>query len=154
MSVAKSYQKYPLIDEPYEHDKRQYILIKIPCCTRKNCSRCHGEGSYAKEVRWYQDPIEFDPRKGFGFCEAGYITLIAGPDDILENHFRNIAPRQARYNLLFQWYIPSWLEKPQLPSDCRYVKLTWEQISRDNKLFDDSIIREIVRSVKEDRLWN
>ena len=31
MSVAKSYEKYEIVDDPYEHDKRLYVRIKYPC---------------------------------------------------------------------------------------------------------------------------
>lgn len=154
MSVAKSYQKYSTVGSPYEHDKRQYILIEIPCCFRKNCKKCGGSGNYKKEVRWYQDPVEFNPRQGFGFGEAGYITLIDGPQAVLENHFRNIAPRQARYNLLFQWFVPSWLEKPILPKNCHFIELPWEYISKDNKIFEDKLILDVVKTLKEEFQWN
>ena len=147
MSVAKSYEKYEIIGEPYEHDKRQYVKIKYPCCRKSSCSKCSGEGYYLKEVRWYDEPIIFDGRKGFGFFEAGYITLIDGPEDILEYHFRNIAPRQARYNLLFHWYIPSSLELPVLPQNCRFIRLNWEQISENDKIYDYDKVSRIVKSL-------
>ena len=53
MSVAKSYEKYELLDEPYKKDGRPYVHIQYPCCKRKSCTKCGGTGSYAKEVRWY-----------------------------------------------------------------------------------------------------
>lgn len=65
MSVAKSYEKYPIVGDPYEHDKRQYVKIKYPCCRKSSCSKCGGEGFYLKEVRWYDDPIVFNARNGF-----------------------------------------------------------------------------------------
>ena len=92
MSVAKSYEKYPIVGDPYEHDKRQYVKIKYPCCRKSSCSKCGGEGFYLKEVRWHDDPIVFDARMGFGFFEAGYITLIYGPEETLDHYFKEVKP--------------------------------------------------------------
>lgn len=146
MSVAKSYEKYEIFGEPYEHDKRQYVKIKYPCCRKSSCSKCCGEGFYLKEVRWHDDPIVFDARKGFGFFDAGYITLIDGPEDVLEHYFKEIKPRQARYNLLFHWFIPSSLPLPELPNGCSFKQLNWEQISENNKIFDYEEVTKIVQS--------
>lgn len=144
MSVAKSYEKYDIVSEPYEHDKRQYVKIKYPCCRKSSCSKCGGEGYYLKEVRWYDEPIVFNARNGFGFCEAGYITLIKGDDTVLENYFTTIAPRQARYNLIFKWFIPSWLPLPELPMGAHFERLEWSTISSNDKIFDYDTVRDII----------
>lgn len=145
MSVAKSYEKYPIVGDPYEHDKRQYVKIKYPCCRKSSCSKCGGEGFYLKEVRWHDDPIVFDARKGFGFYDAGYITLIDGPEETLDHYFKEVKPRQARYNLLFNWYIPSSLALPELPNGCSYKQLNWKQISENNNIYDYDKVRRIVK---------
>lgn len=146
MSVAKSYEKYPIVGDPYEHDKRQYVKIKYPCCRKSSCSKCGGEGFYLKEVRWHDDPIVFDAKVGFGFFEAGYITLIYGPEETLDYYFKEVKPRQARYNLLFNWYIPSSLTLPELPNGCSYKQLNWEQISENDKIYDYDKVKQIVKS--------
>lgn len=147
MSVAESYKKYEIIGAPYEHDKRQYVKIKYNCCNKSSCSKCEGKGYYLKKVRWYDEPLVFDARKGFGFYEQGYITLVNGPEDILENHFRNILPGQARYNLLFNWHFSSDSILPPLPPNCKFEKLTWEQISENNQIYDYDTIKQIVNTL-------
>lgn len=146
MSVAKSYEKYSYLGDPYEHDKRQYIKIKYPCCKKAACTKCHGEGYYPKEVRWYDEPFIIDHRHAFGFRQPGYITLLLGPQDILEYHFREVAPRQARYNTIFQWFIPSYLPIPELPKGISTKVLKWEDISTNGVIHNYDDIRALVQS--------
>lgn len=149
MSVAKSYEKYEIVGDPYEHDKRQYVKIKYTCCRKSSCSKCGGQGYYLKEVRWYDDGksfiTDFDARQAFGFGDVGYITLLKGPQTVLETFFREVAPRQARYNLLFLWYLPSYLPVPaNLPPSIELVRLNWDEISVSNKIGDYDLIKEYV----------
>ena len=145
MSVAKSYEKYEIIGKPYEHDKRQYVKIKYPCCRKSFCSKCGGGGYYLKEVRWYDEPIIFDGHKGFGFFEAGYITLFKGNSSEIEEFCKEYLLRKARYNLLFSWYLPSSYTIPDnLPSSIIPIKLTWDEITFNNQLKDYDTIRNYV----------
>lgn len=153
MSVAKSYEKYEIVGDPYEHDKRLYVQIKYPCCRKSSCSKCGGQGYYLKEVRWYDDgksliAASFDGRAAFGFGEEGYITLLKGSQKVLETFFQEVAPRQARYNLLFFWYIPSHLPIPSnLPQGIEPIRLDWEEISVNNKIGDYDQIKEYVGDI-------
>ena len=146
MSVAKSYEKYDFIGETYERDNKEYVKIKYPCCHRTACQKCGGQGFYPKEVRWYPEPFIIDHRHAFGFREAGYITLLLGPQDILEYHFREVAPRQARYNTIFQWFIPSYLDMPYLPDGITTRRLEWSEISTNDKIYEYDTIRALVAS--------
>lgn len=153
MSVAKSYENYEIVDDPYEHDKRLYVRIKYPCCRKSSCKKCSGNGYYLKEVRWYDDgktllKTSFDGRKAFGFGEAGYITLLKGSQTTLDRFFKEEAPRQARYNLLFLWYIPSYLPIPNnLPNGVETIRLNWDEISVNDQIGDYEIIKEYVGSL-------
>lgn len=68
MAVAKSYEKYPIVKEPFKSEGKMYVTIQAPC------SRCGGSGSYSynqidgslcygcmgkkyklMNVRWYSD---------------------------------------------------------------------------------------------------
>ena len=148
MSVAKSYEKYPIVGDPYEHDKRQYVKIKYPCCRKSSCSKCGGEGFYLKEVRWHDDPIVFDAYQGFGFAGSGEINLIGGDENLANKYFSDEAPRAARYNLLFKWFIPSWLEKPRLPEGLYFVPLKWEDISENGKILNYDQVTLIANSTR------
>ena len=46
MSVAKSYEKYELLDEPYKKDGRPYVHIQYPCCKRKSCAKWNQKCSW------------------------------------------------------------------------------------------------------------
>jgi hypothetical protein len=147
MSVAKSYEKYHIVGDPYEHDKRQYVKIEYPCCRKSSCSKCGGQGFYLKEVRWYDEPIVFNGRVGFGFYEEGFISLVTGPKEVLDTYFHTIAPRTAWYNTIFQWFVPSTYPLPSLPEGCGYQRLNWEDISENNQLYDYKKIIEIVTTL-------
>ncbi len=76
MPVAKTYQSFEQVGEPFSENGRFYVLVKAP----------KGE----KKVRWYSDAeyrrmypdavkendlMDFDARHAFGFREGGYITI-------------------------------------------------------------------------------
>lgn len=145
MSVAKSYEKYTIVGEPYEHDKRLYVLIDYPCCRKASCSKCGGAGHYNKEVRWYGEvpTPSFNGRQGFGFYEEGYIYLLKGNSEVLEDYFSHEGRGKGWYNTLFFWYIPSSLPIPEdLPENIEPIKLKWEEIA--NLMDDYNKIRKLV----------
>ena len=68
MAVAKSYENYKFIGEPYERDGKMYVIVKGNCkrCDGSGhysmnasgdttCYRCGGSGIEKMEVRWYTD---------------------------------------------------------------------------------------------------
>lgn len=146
MSVAKSYEGMKVLTEPYEHDKKLYVKIAYPCCSKAKCKKCGGQGFYEKEVRWY-GAAPFNARYAFGFREDGYITLLLNTHSVLDDWFRNVKPGEGRYNLLFQWYIPSYLPMPELPPNTKTVRLTWEQISENGSIVDYETVKTIVRRI-------
>ena len=153
MSVAKSYEKYEVYGEPYEHNKRQYVKIKYTCCRKSSCSKCGGQGFYLKEVRWYEEPITFNARQGFGFFEKGYITIFKGPREILDEYFKSNMVGKIRYNLIFLWHLPSSYEVPDdLPKEIKSVQLKWEQISTNNITNDYDEIKTLVGGLLNEAL--
>ena len=146
MSVAKSYEKYEYFGDIYERDGKEYIKIKYPCCSKISCAKCGGQGFYPKEVRWYYERFIIDHRHAFGFGPEGYIILLLGSHDILDYHFRQVAPRQARYNTIFQWFVPSTIDMPALPAGITTRRLAWTEISTDDKIHDYDIIRALISS--------
>jgi hypothetical protein len=148
MSVAKSYEKYPLHGDPYEQNKRMYIKIEYPCCRKASCSKCGGQGYYLKEVRWYEEPMVFNARQGFGFYEAGFITIFRGSTEEIDTYVRDNLIGRARYNTIFGWHLPSSYEVPtNLPPTIEPKKLMWEQVSTNNKINDYDDIRKLVLSI-------
>ena len=149
MSVAKSYEKYPIVGEPYEHDKRQYVKIQYPCCKKSTCAKCGGAGHYLKEVRWYETETiadRFDARRAFLFGEQGFITIFKGDKDIIEKFFLDELPRYyGRFNTLFGWFIGSETAIPtSLPANIIPIRLKWEEISTNNVINNYDDIRAYV----------
>lgn len=150
MSVAKSYEKYPIVGDPYEHDKRQYVRIQYPCCKKSVCAKCGGIGHYLKEVRWYETETitdRFDARRAFLFGEQGFITIFKGDKAIIEKFFLDELPRYyGRFNTIFGWFIGSDTPIPSnLPSEITPVRLTWEEVSdSQNKIINYDLIRELI----------
>ena len=158
MSVAKSYEKYELLDEPYKKDGRPYVHIQYPCCKRKSCTKCGGTGGYAKEVRWYGEVKNsstttngFNARAAFLFGEKGFITIFKGNAEDIENYFLNALPKHyGRFNTLFGWFIGAETAIPtSLPTNIIPVCLKWEEVSTNNVInnYDDmeTIARDVVR---------
>lgn len=68
MAVAKSYEGYKIMGEPYSRDGKMYVIVQSACkrCGGSGhysmnasgdttCYRCHGIGKENLEVRWYTD---------------------------------------------------------------------------------------------------
>lgn len=155
MSVAQSYQKYEIFGDPYEHDKRQYVKIKYPCCRKLSCQKCGGQGFYLKEVRWYDEPVIFNARQGFGFFEKGYITLFKGPEAAVEEYCKANLLGKVRYNTLFFWHLPSTYEIPiNLPSNISTIQLNFNEIASKETIGDYDMIRDYVSDLLSDSQSN
>jgi hypothetical protein len=116
------------------------------------CLACRGSGKESMEVRWYTDSqrasmdkaaekrkaaaaikqeerrIKFAARNGFGFGEAGYITLIWGDNETINEWRRELPEHTVWYNELFGWFIPSGREPENIPDTLKSFKLGWECI--------------------------
>lgn len=151
MAVAKSYEKYPFVGDPFQEKGKMYVTIHTP------------KGD--KKVRWYTDAerlrmdleaekkekakeeakndiMDFNGRFAFGFGDAGFITIYKGDEDIIkqwadENH------ACTRYNLTFGYYTPSHLQPVNLPSDITPVTLKWEEVQdHDDRMKPHETVKE------------
>lgn len=149
MPVAKSYQKYSTIGEPYSDKNRMYIKIDYK-----------GE---EKVVRWYSDkeylkmyPKEtvsvavpanseyYRPQKDVLGFEKGYITIFTGINENNENWFRE---SPARYTRMWGWFFPSSKEVPEiLPVGVTPIELRWEDITSSDQttLLSEEKIKSVV----------
>lgn len=147
MSVAKSYEKCEILRGPYEKNKRFYVEVAYKCCSKKTCQKCGGTGFYPKEVRWYNDKIVCDVKGAFGFRnENERIFLCCGDEDFLSKYFREMAPRTARYNLLFDWFVDK--DIPSFPKEIILLPLSWSEISNNDTILPYDKVREIVLKKK------
>lgn len=143
MAVAKSYQSLEIIGEPYEVSKRKYVLVRT------------NDGK-EKQVRWYTDaeyaklypgepviaikPV-IDYKHILGF-DKGYITIFKGVDNDWFNR------SNARYAIYWGWYVVSTEEiQNDMPPILQPIKLTWEEISKDNKLLPSGEIQAYVNKM-------
>ena len=147
MSVAKSYEKCEILRGPYEKNKRFYVEVAYKCCSKKTCQKCGGTGFYPKEVRWYNDKIVCDVKGAFGFRnEKEQIFLCCGDEEFLSKYFLEVAPRTARYNLLFDWFVDK--DIPSLPKEITLLPLSWNEISNNDTILPYDKVREIVLKKK------
>lgn len=156
MAVAKSFQNFEIVKEPFEENGRMYVEVRNP------------KTSNIRKVRWYEEetrPAAEDKvvvksmRKALGF-ENGYITIFKGDT---YSHLEYFQLSIARYCNRWGWYICSTDEIPtDIPEGVIPVRLNWEDVgvgeflktdheiklAVDNLLFDPSP-SEFVGSVGE-----
>ena len=129
------------------------------------CYRCHGIGKENMEVRWYTDKqrealdraaekrqaaakvkveerrVKFAARNAFGFGEAGFITLIWGDNDTIQNWRAELPMHTVLYNNVFGWYIPSEKTTESIPKEISSKQLNWTEV-RDEKDPEDLTMKE------------
>lgn len=125
--VARTYEKYEIIGEPFTKNKRKYVIVKTP----------KGE----KEVRWYSEKEYYnmypdaervkntcDYRKVLGFGDAGYITIYNGCNSFDDEWWFKQEPA-CRYHKIWGWYTPSDEKVPtELPEGITTQKLYWTNV--------------------------
>ena len=145
MAVAKSYKDLPICGEPYEKNKRMYVVVE--------CKNGH-----RKEVRWYTD-AEYakmypeDETAGYkklrsrkdvlGFKE-GYITIFKGNTALFKEWFKE---HGAVYRTFWGWSISSEIELPQvIPAGLEPKRLLWEDVAYvdEDELKTQSVIDDAV----------
>lgn len=145
MSVAPSFQKYPTFGEPYEKNKRKYIVIVYP-------------DGHHREVRWYDTEPAAAPSKVskpkkvrstkevLGFSK-GYITIFKGDTYPVLEWFQQSV---ARYHNFWGWYIVSEDEVPEIiPAGVTPIQLKWEDVAfaDEDQLRPESQIKEHIDSL-------
>lgn len=151
MPVAKTYQKYPIVCEPFIDKGRQYVNI-------------NKDGSL-KTVRWYSEkeyasmyktskksvtPSVAAPEKPIvkdvlGF-KNGYITIFKTGKNNYDDYF---TLTNARFATLWKWYIISTEELPDdLPDDVAPVRLEWNMVgNEDGTLKAEKDVKSAVESL-------
>lgn len=155
MPVAKTYQKYEIVCEPFIDNGRAYINIK--------------KDGVLKTVRWYTDKEYATmyklPKSGGASLETalskptapivkdilgfknGFITLITGPTEKWEDYL-NMS--NARYSRVWGWYIISTETVPSnLPDDLSTITLSWSLVgNEDGTLLPEDKVVELVETLK------
>lgn len=145
MPVAKSYQNYKIINEPYKKNGRNYVQVET--------------NNGVKEVRWYsdaeykklypgatidhsKDPFYKSQREVLGF-KNGYITIFKG------NTYENkdwLKAHGCVYRKWWGWSLSSedTIEE-EYPEGISPVILPWSVVGKDNEVLqaDDTVIAAV-----------
>lgn len=139
MKVAKNYEKYDTVGEPYQAHGYWYTKINL--------------NGQLTEVRLYNDQ-EYEkmypsnlvkPYDALGFGPGGFITLLTGNTKPLSAWLRSI---DAKYHKIFGWYIPCAAELPDpLAAGITPSRLDWSQVSSGQRLKPDQELDEIINTL-------
>ena len=136
------------------------------------CFQCRGSGVQVMDVRWYTDGqrasmdkaaekraaakaekneerrIKFAARNAFGFGEEGFITIIWGEYDRIQEWRDTLPMYSVLYNNTFGWYIPAKNEL-KIPEDINSMRLDWNEVkdetdSENLAMKDHSIVTQYI----------
>ena len=148
MPVAKTYQSYETLGEPFQENKRWYVNITTTKGIKK--VRWYSDAEYARmypDDNPAKDLMDFNARHAFGFDEKGYITIYKGDPELIkrwvENDHTNIW-----YNLTFQYYTPSKFPTPKVLNGIEPIQLKWEDVmDHDDRMRPHEEITKMVNSL-------
>ena len=154
MPVAKSYQKFEIIGEPYDNKGKMYVKIKYK--EAEKVVRWYSDQEYNKlypEITKTSTSIGIDktskyyrPQKDVLGFEKGYIYILRGVNDDNEEFVR---ASKARYTRWWGWYWPSCEKLPPIyPHGIEFIKLDWDKVSPDGeRLLPEGQVERAVSSV-------
>lgn len=140
------------------------------------CFQCRGSGVQVMDVRWYTEGqrasmdkaaekraaakaekvearrVKFAARNAFGFGELGYITLVQGDNDKIQDWRTELPEHTVWYNELFGWFIPAGREPATIPDEIYLHVLKWEQVhdeedKEDLQIRDKEEVRKLVHTM-------
>lgn len=141
--VAKSYQGWATYGEPFEENKKMYVVVVTPKGAHKKV-RFYSEAEYAKmypeeevkpkRIRSVKDVLGFS---------KGYITIFKGDTYPLLEWFQQ---SPCRFHNFWGWYLVSEEEEPQWPAGVTPVKLKWEDVAivEEDCLKSEALVRQAV----------
>ncbi len=141
MAVAKSFQNYIFLGEPFEKSGRMYVEVQNP------------KTLTVRTVRWYPEAENEDRiimrsmRTALGF-ENGFITIFKGDT---YPHLEYFQLSCARYCTRWGWYIISTDEVPNdLPEGITPIRLDWNLVGEGENLKSEEVIKTAVESLLYD----
>lgn len=137
--VAKSYQNYPLVGEPYLVNGRMYVKVNT--------------GKTVRQVRWYTEneyrsmygesatqEAKKSQKEVLGFAE-GYIIIFKGETF---DHKEELREAGATYTRLWGWSIAGGKEVPEI-NGLEPVRLDWSLVGgEDGKCYNEEVIKNAV----------
>lgn len=141
--VAKSYKNLEQVGEPYSSNGRQYIQVRLANGSLKTV-RWYTEREYQKMYPDETVETPLNQKRMFGF-DNGYITIFKGNTYEDREWFKLSSARYCRY---WGWYFVSTENLPEnIPEDVIPIRLMWDQVSENDRLFSEDKIKKIVESL-------
>ena len=145
MPVAKSFQSFEMLTEPYIVSGKQYVKVRNPKTGTERQVRWYSASEFEKlypEMVQSQDIFHNIQKEALGFTK-GYITIFKGDTHAHIDWFRASIARYARW---WGWYIISTEEIPNdLPDGIEPIQLPWDIVGNDDgKLKPESVIQKAV----------
>ena len=155
MPVAKSFQEFEMLCEPYAVSGKMYIRVRNPKTGTERQVRWYSDAEYAKAYPEAKpaaassaDPYFKTQKEVLGFTN-GFITIFKGDTYAEIDWFR---ASSARYTRWWGWYFVSSDEIPKdLPAGCEPIRLDWEKVGgEDGNLYSETRVKEVVDSLLYD----
>jgi hypothetical protein len=134
MPVAKSFQTFEQLCEPYLSSGRMYTQVRNPKTGTVRTVRWYDDKEYAKlypeEAKIVKTEKGVKTQKEVLGFEKGYITIFKGKvDDNLMFLEDSVVFRYTRF---WGWYVISTEKVPALPEGLTPVRLNWELVGNPN----------------------
>lgn len=136
--VAKTYQGLPIVQEPYEKNKKMYCKVRMKSGSEKEV-RVYSQKEYDK--MYPAPPAKWKlQRELLGFGEDGFILIFNNKPEFEE--FYEKGP--FRYHRVFGWYLPGNETVPILPEGCYPLLLRWEVVGKeDGELIEEAALVKV-----------
>ena len=142
--VAKTYQGLPIVQEPYEKNKKMYCKVRLKSGSEKEV-RVYSQKEYEK--MYPAPPAKWKPqRELLGFGEDGFILVFNNAPEFEEFYERG----PFRYHRVFGWYLPGNEIVPALLPGIVPKVLSWEIVGGDNGelIAEDKLIKAFNKFIK------
>ena len=154
MPVAKSFQSFEMLTEPYIISGKKYIKVRNPKTGTERQVRWYSDAEFAKLYPEMKPMVQaqnafYKPQKEVLGFTKGYITIFKGDTYAHIDWFRESIARYARW---WGWYIISTEKIPDdLPNGIEPIQLPWEVVGNDDgKLKPESIVEKAVEELLYD----
>ena len=136
--VAKTYQGLPVVQEPYEKNKKMYCKVRLKSGSEKEV-RVYSQKEYDK---MYPAPAPKwkSQRDMLGFGEDGFILVFNNAPEFEEFYERG----PFRFHRVFGWYLPGDEIVPALLPGIVPKVLSWEVVGReDGELIEETALVKV-----------
>lgn len=132
--VAKSFQTFTQICDPYEKNGRMYVDVINPSTGSKRSVRWYSDYEYAKlypeDAAKRTENKPSSQKEALGF-QKGYITIFKGDTYSQLDWFHE--KKECRYCVFWGWYVVSTEEVPtDIPESIEPITINWADVGQEN----------------------